>query len=456
MELPVKSPNPGRIVSASFLDPCHRERFMESFSGFQLRFPEGGRENVLLCERDPVVFIAAFFAGLLAGKSLTLGNRDWKSEEWRRLFRQVKVDLIVGESADAHNLLQDQQCSSSPLRPEAGEILIPTGGTTGQLSLVRHRWETLTVAAEGLVHDLQGDPIHSLCVLPLFHVSGLMQVVRALVSGGRITFSHWRALYQEELPPVADPESYYLSLVPTQLERILKELPGKMSQLSRLRGIFLGGAAWRNEALRERCRSNKISLLYCYGMTETAAMVTLQPAKDFFDGGNSVGRPLSHVRIKLEERAAHTGKPAPLLIRSDCLFLGYWNGREFMRGEWFRTPDCGTFSPWGLRLAGRLDRVINSGGEKIDPAEIEEVLVQWDSIREAAVFGIPDEEWGESVAAAMIMEDGAAPDEEAVCQVLRRHLASFKVPRKFMFLKEIPRTSLGKVDYSELAHRATR
>jgi fatty-acyl-CoA synthase len=158
------------------------------------------------------------------------------------------------------------------------------------------------------------------------------------------------------------------------------------------------------------------------------------------------------VDVRLVDEAGNgvaCGAVGEIAVRSEFIMRGYWRNPEetarTVRDGWVFTGDLGAFDDEGfLSIVGRRKEVIRSGGESIFPAEIERVLVAHDSIREASVVSIPDPHWGEAVAAAVVLHDGATLSADDVVAHVRRHLAGFKKPRHVCFFSELPRTAASQ------------
>ncbi len=421
MEGPVSATILRRVEGGEFLPTAERDRFRRILE----TCVEGERQEEgpeLILETDPVAFLGKACGLVLRGHSIVLGNPHWGDADREQVRSQCRELSAVG-----------------------GSILVPTGGTSGSLRLAVHRWETFVRAADGLKDRLGGGPISSFCVLPMWHVSGWMQAVRAVVTGGQWIPSSWRQLresgFQREALPAAETT---LSLVPTQLEQVLKAGREGLSFLQDFRGIFLGGGPWRSKASQALCRETELPILLSYGMTETAAMVTLQSAEDFLSGHLTAGRPLPHAEVRIEDGEGDgTGRIA---IRSTALFSGY-AGRSFgLEGGWFLTSDRGRLVSGRLDVLGRIDRVILSGGENIDLEVVESALRRISGVVEALAFGVPDPLWGERLEAAVVLNPGTPAHSRAIAEGLERHLPPEFRPKGIRVVKEIPLNAAGKRD----------
>lgn len=372
--------------------------------------PAAAGRGVLLAERDPVRFAAAFFAGVSLELPMILANPAWGSGEWAKLKGLVHPAMVVG------NVPVDPAAWEGVSNPQPGEILIPTGGTTGGVKLAIHDWASLLAATRGL-HEFLGDgPIHSCCLLPLHHVSGLMQLVRSFATGGQIRFDG-------EVT-----KGYCLSLVPTQLQRWLSDGTA-VEGLRAARVVFVGGAALPG-ALAAEARKARLPIVQVYGMTETAAMIAAIPAEAFLNEENPGALPLGEAKIGVDSDGA-------IRVRSAALFKGYHGQERLDLSAGFRTGDRGHLdSRGGLHVLGRLDRLINSGGEKVDPAEVERALLQIEGIQAARVVGEPDAEWGQIVVA--YLQGEATLDTGAIRGQLKEKLSPFKIPKRFERVDVLP------------------
>jgi len=188
-----------------------------------------------------------------------------------------------------------------------------------------------------------------------------------------------------------------------------------------------------------------------YGSTEAGPVSVLRPA-DVARRPETVGRPYLDVDVRLVDEAGSevpAGAVGEIAVRSEFTMRGYWRNPEetarTIRDGWVLTGDLGAFDPEGfLSIVGRRKEVIRSGGESIFPAEIERVLLAHPAIREAGVVGVPDPHWGEAVAAAVVLRDGAALTAEDVIAHVREQLAAYKKPRHVCFLPALPRTAASQ------------
>jgi O-succinylbenzoic acid--CoA ligase len=308
-----------------------------------------------------------------------------------------------------------------------GKILIATGGTSGNPKFAIHSWESLAAAARALMGKI-GENIQSCGILPMHHVSGLMPIVRAILSEGKYFQGDPGNLFEH-------PEGKCLSLVPTQLNRYLK-VPQTVAKLRQFRMIFVGGAN-SGQSLLDQAAERELPLAPCYGMTETAAMVTLLPPEEFLSGQRGCGKPLPGVQIE-------TGELNQIRISCNSLAEGY-SGKDDPISKPFPTQDTGFFDEEGsLHITGRLDRTIISGGENVNPAEVEAELREFAFVEDALVVGIPDEEWGQKIIAFI---KGKPTTPESLKAKLKQVIPAHKVPKEILFVRELPLNVQGKVDW---------
>lgn len=406
--------------------------------------------GVLIAERDPLGFAAAFFAAVHLRVPAILGNPKWGRVEWGEVRERVNPALVFGRAPVP---VERRKVAAHPL---PSTILIPTGGSTGGVKFAVHRWETLTAAWDGLSAFLGPGPIHSCCVLPLYHVSGLMQLVRSFASGGRISFPEFSDLQTGAFPDFPHGTTC-LSLVPTQLRRLMAQTR-LADPLRACRAVLVGGAAMPL-AVAEQAREWRLPLLVGYGMTESAAMATALAPDEFLAGNSSVGRPLHHVRLDIlgeGDVPGPVGCAGRIRLRGRSLCKGYHGGAEIHGGEGWITDDEGYFDSVGrLHLLGRRDRLINSGGEKIDPREIEATLLDTGGVEEALVVGIKSEEWGEKLV-AFYVSSRVRNDEERWEKEIRADLAGYKVPKIIMQVPSLPLDARGKVDFARVRNLLAR
>jgi len=284
-----------------------------------------------------------------------------------------------------------------------------------------------------------------LSVLPLYHVGGLSILLRAAL-GGMGVVVHARFEARAANRAIHEQGVTIVSLVPTMLARMLDDAEGRPYP-STLRCALLGGGPAPPQ-LQERARQAGLPVFPTYGLTETASQVCTATADDAVRHGGSAGRSVDGVDLRI-------AGPDPegwgdILIRGPQVTPGYFRDPRLTSrtivGGWLHTGDLGRVDADGrLWVAGRRDDVIITGGEKVVPDEVEAVLTAHPQVVDAAVFAQRDAIWGQRVAAAVVLELGAALDASQLEVWCRRLLAGFKVPRHFDFVAALPRTASGKL-----------
>jgi O-succinylbenzoic acid--CoA ligase len=321
-------------------------------------------------------------------------------------------------------------------------VVISTSGSTGRPKGVALSASALRAsAASSLTRIGAGPGQRWLCCLPAFHVAGLQVLVRSLLAGTVPLVAE-----RVDAGVIHNARDMHVSLVPTQLRRLLDA----GAPLGELGTILLGGAApppgLVGEALAAGAR-----VVTTYGMSETCGGCVYD------------GLPLDDVRVR-------TGEDGLIQIAGPVLFSGYWPdlaggrlpgtpaGSWAAAGGWFTTSDLGEVDAGGrLTVRGRADDVINTGGEKVLPGEVESVLGTIAGVRDVVVVGLSDPEWGELVTAIVVPADPADPPDLARLRAgTRDRLPGYAAPRGLVLVPEIPLLASGKPDRLALREKAER
>jgi acyl-CoA synthetase (AMP-forming)/AMP-acid ligase II len=297
--------------------------------------------------------------------------------------------------------------------------------------------------------------------MPLFHVHGLVaSVLSTLLTGGTVVvpgkfnpLSFWRT--------VRDCGVTWYSAVPAIHQLVLARSGAKAERpagAENLRFIRSCSAALPVETAQRMEAAFGAPVLEAYGMTEASHQMASNPLPPSANKLGTVG-PATGIRIGIMNEAGDLlppGSQGEVVIQGPSVIHAYENNpdanaKSFTNG-WFRTGDQGALDGEGyLRLTGRLKEMINRGGEKIAPLEIDEVLRAHPAVAEAVAFGIPHATWGEEVAAAVVLRDAVAESE--LIAHCREHLADFKIPKKLYVVTAIPRTATGKIQRLNVAAR---
>ena len=366
--------------------------------------------------------------------------------------------LAVEMGADGSVRLQSPspRVSASAPSPEDVALILHTSGSTGRPKRVPLKHRNLAVSIQNIANTYELGPEDiSLAVMPLFHVHGLMaSTMSTLFTGGTVVvpsrfnpLSFWRT--------VRDYRATWYSAVPTMHQLLLARLgkgDEKPAGAEFLRFIRSCSAPLPVEAAQRMEAVFGAPVLEAYGMTEASHQMASNPLPPRVHKFGTVG-PGTGVRISILDPAGKhlpAGQHGEVVIQGPNVIQGYENNPEanassFVDG-WFRTGDQGVLDSDGyLRLVGRIKELINRGGEKIGPPEIDEVLLAHPAIAEAVCFGVPHPSWGEEVEAAVVLKEGQSVSERDVLAYCRDRLAEFKTPKKIHIVKQIPRTATGKV-----------
>jgi o-succinylbenzoate---CoA ligase len=410
--------------------------------------------KIFLAEIETIPFLAGFLAAFAANGEIFLCNPNWGQEEWKQVFNLVQPDIILTE--DKH--LNTQQNSDSKNEKNYHYqfpithypmIMIPTGGTSGKIRFVMHTGETLMASIEGFKQYFKVDKINSFCVLPLYHVSGLMQFLRSFTTQGKLVILPFKTLKIDDFYPIKN-APFFISLVPTQLQRLLNNRE-MTSLLSQFQTVLLGGAPpWAK--LLETAREHKIRLAPTYGMTETASQIATLKPDDFLGGYHNSGRILPHANIIIcKENGEILGdnQRGIITIKSQSLALGYypelWQNRDK-----FKTDDLGFIDSKGyLHIVGRNSDKIITGGENVFPSEVEAVIKSTGLVADISIIGLPDQEWGQ-VITAVYVPINAEVTLEALQNAIASQLSKYKQPKKWLKIAEMPRNAQGKINRETL------
>ncbi len=393
----------------------------------------------VVAEREPAQFIARFGTAVAAGGPVFLADPNWGEVEraqFQALIAQAAGPGLV-ESLGA-GLVEVSMAGCQPARLECGWLCIPTGGSSGNLRLARHDAATLAAAVGGFCTHFGVTRVNAVGLLPLHHVSGLMAWLRTVLTGGTYLPCSSKSVEAGERPAVpAGQSDWFLSLVPTQLQRLLGD-PAAEAWLRGFRAVFVGGGPAWPELIEAGARA-RLPLAFAYGMTETAAMITALRPEEFLAGGRGCGTVLPHAWLELAP-----DEDGRLVLGGASLFRGYWP--ETRTGDFWASEDLGRFDEHGsLQVLGRRDALIISGGEKVDPAEVEAALRASGRFSDVVVLGVPDARWGAVVVACYPAGGGPMGSEPGLLE-----LAAYKRPKRYVGVPDWPRNAQGKVNRAAL------
>ena len=372
----------------------------------------------------------------------------------------LRMRFTPGDTAGSFRLDAPQRATPAPpVRRTDAALLLFTSATTGSPKLVPLTWGNLRAMAAREAHTLQLSPADRLLsLMPLFHLHGLAAVLMQLFSGGTAiaipgyhpaTFLPWLQQFQP---------TWFSSHAP--LNRAILALARAHPEVFRsspLRVIRITGATPEAAIPAALEEAVGVPVLAGYGLTETGGVTRNTEAAR---KPGSVGRS-SGLEVAIMDEAGNllpAEAEGEVVVRGPSVTSGYLDDPEAnlaaFRGGWFHTGDIGRLDGDDfLFLTGRLKEIINRGGEKIVPQDVECALLAHAAVAEAAVFAVYHRTLGEDVAAALVLRPGAAASELKLRRFAAGRLAPFKVPRRIVFLDGIPRTATGKPRRAQLAER---
>jgi fatty-acyl-CoA synthase len=361
--------------------------------------------------------------------------------------------LLALAAGDSRNPHVDLSC---PL------LIVYTSGTTGRPKGAVLRQEALLwngVMSQHM-HGLNPDD-HVLTVLPFFHVGGLnIQTTPALHTGATVTILS-RFTPDAALMAIARDRPTLTVLVPATIQAVTDHLDWAVTDLSSLKAVSTGSQIVPPHLI-ERIVSRGVPVLQVYGSTETCPIAVYTRLGGDLSRTGSTGLPgLCCEAAVIDDAGVELppDTPGEIAVRGPNVFFEYWGNeaatREVLRDGWFRTGDIGRRDADGYFFVhDRKKNMIISGGENIYPAEVERVLLEHPDVAECGVIGRPDPRWDEVPVAYVIPRAGCRADAEALKTHLLAQLARFKVPREFVFVEDLPRTALGKVQHFRLKEMA--
>ena len=338
----------------------------------------------------------------------------------------------------------------------ATHSLLYTSGTTGTpkgaiLTYGNHLWSAIGSALNlGVREDDRW-----LACLPLFHVGGLAILLRGAIYG--TTAVVHESFDAARVNASIDEDGVtIISVVANMLQRMLDQRADQPYPAS-MRCVLLGGGP-APEPLLQRCAALDVPVVQTYGLTETASQVATLAPEDALPKLGSAGKPLFGTELRIEgQDGSHlpAGAEGEIVVRGPTVTPGYLNRpeatAEAIHGGWLHTGDIGYVDAEGyLYVLDRRDDLIVSGGENVYPAEIEAVLQSHPDVAEAGVYGAPDERWGQTPVAAVVLRPGATITPDTLMAHCREHLAAYKTPSRIELHDQLPRNAAGKLMRSRL------
>ncbi len=433
-------------------------------------------DHVTLCGANCLEWIIAYFGILKAGTVAVTLSSSLSFDELTLLANHAKPRVVLTDRVSDFQRLEaapwleqvialhdepgpaglmhrgtDRVKAVDRLRTDVAAILY-TGGTTGIPKGVMLTHENINLSAHNVAfseHSTESD--RALCFLPLNHVFGQMHIMNAtILSAGCLELLPSFNL-DEVLDILKMGHVTKLFAVPTVYTRLLT-MAGLREKLGKVRYCFSAAASLPAEVIHQWKEVTGIDISEGYGMTESASAVTYNHYYRHVAG--SVGETVPGVEVQIRDAngaALGTGQEGEICIKGHNIMKGYLDNPSETEGAfwpdgWYRSGDVGILDKDGyLFIVDRIKDMIITGGENVYPREVEEVLYMRPEVREAAVIGIPDREWGERVIAFIVAKEGHSLDVPAMKSFLKSRLSPFKVPKEYIAVDELPKNAAGKI-----------
>jgi acyl-CoA synthetase (AMP-forming)/AMP-acid ligase II len=432
---------------------------------------QGAANIAYVGQNSEAVPICLFGAGL-AGLPIAPVNYRLPDDQLHAILRRLEPNVVVvsDEDFESMRVRDDQFQFCMPISkflelvddpdydgddlpfvdPDEIAVLLFTSGTTGEpkAAVLRHRHLTSYILTS-VEYLSAGDDEAQLVSVPPYHVAGISAVLSSLYSGRRIAYL-----------PAFEPEAWVTTVrdqgvtqamvVPTMLGRVLDVAAD--GDLASLRHLSYGGGRMPVDLIvRAMDALPGVNFVNAYGLTETSSTISVLTPEDHQDHSKlgSVGRPLPTLELEIRDAEGNPVGPGvmgEIHVRGEQV-AGEYLGRSVLTDDgWFPTNDLGHLDEDGyLYLDGRQDDVIVRGGENLSPGEIEETLIAHPAISDACVVGVPDTEWGEAVAAVVVLDPGATADVDEIKEFVRERLRSTKTPEVIDVWDELPYNETGKL-----------
>ncbi len=434
-------------------------------------------------------YMASSFLAISSYMSAAPLNPSYKSEEYEFYLKDLNPKIVLVEKnsenpvVDVAKKLKIELCEINPekdgpsgifniyekeseysLPDENDEALVlHTSGTTSRPKIVPLTNKNIFSSAENISKSLNlSKNDHCLNIMPLFHIHGLIAILASSMKAGASVCASNGFNAIKFLDMAKSEKITWYSGVPTMHQAILLRARRNLevAKLLKLRLIRSSSASLPPVVFKDLNDVFSCPVIEAYGMTEATHQMTSNPLPPKQQKAGFVGLPAGPEVCIMNENGEvlNQGDEGEVCIKGENVTLGYDNNEEanktsFTNG-WFRTGDQGYFDNEGyLKISGRLKEIINKGGEKISPLEVDNVLMDHPLIDLAVCFGYEDKMLGENIASAIIIKSGEACSENDVLEYAQEKLAKFKIPKKIFFVEEIPKGATGKLQRNVLAKK---
>ncbi len=418
------------------------QRVISAVGQLQRSGVQPGERVAVLAANSPEYVILLMALWHRKAVSVPLSTR-WPAYRIARTLKHIGCHILVVDESNAPlattlpvtvwSLEELLSPGAEPTLPDAlpslelsaDATMIFTSGSSGEPKAVLHTLGNHYYSARGSNRNIPfGSGDRWLLSLPLYHVGGLAIPLRSVLGGGAVVFPDPERSLEENITRL---QATHLSLVSTQLYRLVHQ-SGSVEALQKTRAILLGGSAFSPALIEEAWKLN-LPIHTSYGSTEMASQITTTPPGAPLDRLLTSGRPLPYREVRI----APDGE---IQVRGATLFRGYWRDDALDPARtpdgWFPTGDLGELDEQGyLIVHGRRDNRFISGGENIQPEEIERVLLQMPDVEQAIVVPVDDPEFGQRPHAFLKLRPGASPNETQIREFLARQLPRFMIPERF-------------------------
>ena len=359
--------------------------------------------------------------------------------------------------------LEGPASSGGTAGPDDVALVLHTSGTTSRPKIVPLTHRNVCASAGNIRKTLKLTPDdHCMNVMPLFHIHGLMAAILSTLSAGASVFCTPGFNALRFFPWLATAKPTWYSAVPTMHQAILSRA-GRNQEIidaAELRFIRSSSASLPPQVMQQLEETFNTPVVEAYAMTEASHQMTCNPLPPGQRKPSTVGPAAGPEVSIMDEQGSllSIGTVGEVVIRGNNVTPGYENNptanAENFTNGWFRTGDQGVMDEDGyLTITGRLKEIINRGGEKISPREVDDVLMDHPAVQQVVTFAMPHDKLGEEVAAAIVLREGVESTEREIQAFAAEHLANFKLPRKVLFLDEIPKGPTGKMQRIGLAKK---
>lgn len=362
--------------------------------------------------------------------------------------RLVRLDAEEASPVPGKKEYSGVECSH-----EVPWAILYTSGTTGTpkgVPLTARHFAASAMASISHLGNMDDD--RWLACVPLFHIAGLSILTRSVLAGVAVVLHE--SFDAEEVSRALDEQHITLmSLVPTMLHRLVDvRLAQKRTRRLSLRAVLIGGASC-SETLRQQSLELGLPVLMTYGLTEACSQVATETLSSLHRDTPPAPEPLQGIQIKIinsSGRSLNANEEGEILVRGDMVMDHYYRRPEesaqALQNGWLHTGDIGFLNTrGGLCVLNRRSDLIVTGGENVYPAEVEACLMLCPLVKEVCVTGEDDPEFGQRVVAWVVLEQASVINEEELQQHCRKTLAGYKIPRRIIFLPQLPRNVSGKI-----------